>query len=209
MSDPGSSVIIGEDGLARCRWAGTDPEYLRYHDEEWGTPLHGDRALYEKITLEGFQAGLSWITILSRRARLRHAFGGFDIDTVAAYGTLDTERLLADPGIIRNRAKVEAAIGNARAVQVLVRGAPGALDELVWSFAPPPRRRPPETLDEIPAFTTESTALSRELRRHGLRFVGPTTMYALMQSGGLVQDHVTGCWRAEPARQPLSRRRPD
>ncbi len=194
------SVVVGDDGRARCRWVGTDPEYQRYHDEEWGVPLRGDRAIFEKLSLEGFQAGLSWITILRRRPAFRVAFAGFDIDAVAAFGPADVERLLADPGIIRNRAKIEATIENARVTRDLVADQPGALEELVWSFAPSSRPRPRELAD-IPAVTPESTALSRELRRRGYRFVGPTTMYALMQSGGLVDDHVVGCWRAGAADQ--------
>lgn len=198
------SVVVGDDGRARCRWAGSDPEYQRYHDEEWGTPLRGDRAIFEKLSLEGFQAGLSWITILRRRPAFRAAFAGFDIDAVAEFGAADVERLLADPGIIRNRAKIEATIQNARVTRDLVADHPGALEELVWSFAPSSPRPRPRELADIPAITPESTALSRELRRRGYRFVGPTTMYALMQSGGIVDDHVVGCWRAGAADQARS-----
>ena len=186
------------DDLERCGWAGTDPEYRRYHDEEWGFPLHGDRPLFEKISLEGFQAGLSWITILRRRPAFRELFHGFEIDTVAAMTPDDVDRLMTDTGIIRNRAKIEATIGNARAVQQLTAGDPGALDRLVWSFAPAAHARP-ATLSDIPAVTAESTALSKALRARGFRFVGPTTMYALMQSAGLVDDHVAGCWRTAEA----------
>lgn len=185
----------GDDGRARCGWVGDDAEYRRYHDEEWGRPLHGDRALFEKISLEGFQAGLSWITILRRRPTFRTAFRDFDVAAVAAFDERDVERLMADPGIIRNRAKVEATISNARVTQQLVTDDPGALDRLVWSFAPAPAPRP-GTLADIPAVTAEATALSRALKKLGYRFVGPTTMYALMQSAGLVDDHVAGCWRA-------------
>ncbi len=189
-------LVHGDDGRARCGWCGDDPEYRRYHDEEWGEPLRGDRELFEKISLEGFQAGLSWITILRRRPTLRAAFAGFDIDAVAAFDDADVDRLMADPGIIRNRAKVLATIGNARLVREMTAERPGALVDLVWGFAPPPRATRPRTLAEIPATTPESAALSRELRGRGFRFVGPTTMYALMQSAGLVDDHVAGCWRA-------------
>lgn len=196
MTDSVPSVVAGEDGITRCRWVGADREYERYHDEEWGTPLHGDRPIYEKITLEGFQAGLSWITILRRRETFRAAFAGFDIDTVAAFDERDVDRLMNDPGIIRNRAKVDAAISNARVVRELVAGDVGALDALVWSFAPPRRARPPAEFADVPAATAESIALGRALKRLGMRFVGPVTMYALMQSGGLVDDHVAGCWRA-------------
>jgi len=191
-----SAIIVGGDGRARCAWAGHDAEYQRYHDEEWGTPLHGDRALFEKLSLEGFQAGLSWITILRRRPTFRSAFADFDIDAVAAFDDRDVERLMADPGIIRNRLKVDATISNARVTQQLLVGHPGALDELIWSFAPPRRERALESFAELPAVTPESTALSTALKKLGYRFVGPTTMYALMQSGGLIDDHVLGCFRS-------------
>jgi len=191
-----SSILVGDDGLARCAWAGSDSEYQRYHDEEWGTPLHGDRPLFEKLSLEGFQAGLSWITILRRRPTFRAAFRDFDIDAVAGFGERDVERLMADPGIIRNRLKVDATISNARVTQALVSGHPGALDELIWSFAPAPRDHALTSFAELPAVTAESTALSAALKKLGYRFVGPTTMYALMQSGGLVDDHIAGCWRS-------------
>ncbi len=193
-----SGVIVGEDGRARCAWAGTDPEYQRYHDEEWGVPLHGRQPLFEKISLEGFQAGLSWITILRRREGFRAAFASFDPVVVAEMDQSDVERLMLDTGIIRNRAKIEATIGNARAVLQVTADNPHALDELVWSFAPPPRAERPRSLSELPAETPESKALSKELRAQGFRFVGATTMYALMQSGGLVDDHLVGCYRAEP-----------
>jgi DNA-3-methyladenine glycosylase I len=188
------SVLLGPDGVARCAWVGSDPEYLRYHDEEWGVPLHGDRALFEKLSLEGFQAGLSWITILRKRPRFREAFAGFQPDVVAEFGDHDIARLMADAGIIRNRAKIEATISNARLVREMDAG---ELDALMWSFAPPARPRPASIAD-IPAVTAESEAMSRGLRARGFRFVGPTTMYALMQSAGMVDDHVQGCWRAEP-----------
>ena len=186
------STITDADGTARCAWAGTDPEYMRYHDEEWGVPLHGDRALFEKMSLEGFQAGLSWITILRKRPRFREVFAGFDPVVVAEFGDDDVERLRADAGIIRNRAKILATISNARLVRDM---APGELDELMWSFAPASRARP-RTLADVPATTPESDAMSRALRSRGFRFVGSTTMYALMQSAGMVDDHVEGCWRA-------------
>ena len=190
------SLVTGSDGRARCAWIGTDAEYQRYHDEEWGVPLHGDRALFEKMSLEGFQAGLSWITILRKRPRFREVFAGFEPDRVAAFGDADVERLMADAGIIRNRAKILATIGNARLVAGM---ADGELDELMWSFAPDPGPRPRD-FDDVPAVTPESTALSKALRKRGFRFVGPTTMYALMQSAGMVDDHVEGCWRvADPA----------
>jgi DNA-3-methyladenine glycosylase I len=181
------------DGVARCAWVGDDAEYLRYHDEEWGVALHGDRALFEKMSLEGFQAGLSWITILRKRPHFREVFAGFEAEAVAKFGEADIERLMQDAGIIRNRAKIEATISNARLVESM---ADGELDELLWSFAPVPRPPSPRTFAEVPAVTAESTAMSKTLRRRGFRFVGPTTMYALMQSSGMVDDHVKGCWRA-------------
>jgi DNA-3-methyladenine glycosylase I len=175
----------------RCGWAGSDPLYVAYHDDEWGRPLHGDDALFGLLTLEGFQAGLAWITILRKREAFSAAFSGFDIAAVAEFGEDDIERLLGDAGIVRHRGKIEAAIGNARAAIAVLEG----LDALVWSFAPPPRRRP-RTLAEIPAKTPESEALSKELRRRGFRFVGPTIVYAFMQSAGLVDDHLVACQRA-------------
>jgi DNA-3-methyladenine glycosylase I len=190
------SAVVGDDGLGRCAWGATDPEYRRYHDEEWGTPLHGDRALFEKLSLEGFQSGLSWITILRRRPTFRLAFAGFEIDAVAAFDEADVERLMGDPGIIRNRAKVLSTIANARITQQLIEDDPGALDRLLWSFAPPARTSPPASFADVPAITPESTAASKALKRLGYRFVGPTTLYALMQSTGMVDDHVAGCWRA-------------
>ncbi|TPW71083.1 DNA-3-methyladenine glycosylase I [Schumannella sp. 10F1B-5-1] len=192
-------MVTGDDGLTRCGWCGDDPEYQRYHDEEWGRPLHGDRALFEKLSLEAFQSGLSWITILRRRLTFRTAFAGFEIDTVADFDERDVARLLDDTGIIRNRLKIEATIANARTLREMLRDEPGALDRLVWGFAPAPRAASerPRTFADVPAVTPESTAASKELRRRGLRFVGPTTFYALMQSAGLVDDHLVGCWRAE------------
>ncbi len=187
-----SSILIGGDDLARCAWVGTDPAYARYHDDEWGRAIHGDRALFEKISLEGFQAGLSWITILRRREGFREAFHGFDVERVASLGEADTERLMLDTRIIRNRAKILATISNAQIVGDM---APGELDSLIWSFAPASRTRP-AALSDVPATTPESTALSKALRSRGFRFVGPTTMYALMQSAGLVDDHLVGCHRA-------------
>jgi len=188
-------LVIGADGRTRCGWVGDDPEYQRYHDEEWGTPLHGDRALFEKICLEGFRAGLSWIAILRRRPGFREAFDGFEPERIADYGPQDVERLMGDARIIRNRAKIEATIGNARATIDLTAGSPGALDGLLWSFAPPARQRRLRSYAEFDAVTPESTAMSKALRARGFRFVGPTTMYALMQSAGMVDDHLAGCWR--------------
>jgi DNA-3-methyladenine glycosylase I len=192
-----SDLVRGDDGRARCSWGASDAEYRRYHDEEWGTPLHGDRELFEKLSLEGFQAGLSWITILRRRPAFREAFHGFDPERIAGFGEAEVEALMQNAGIIRNRAKIEATVSNARIAVEMGSEPPGALDELLWSFAPPAGHRPrPVGFDGVPAVTPESTAMSKALRAIGFRFVGPTTMYALMQSTGMVDDHLLGCWRA-------------
>jgi DNA-3-methyladenine glycosylase I len=187
-----ASLKLGDDGLARCGWVGADPEYRRYHDEEWGRPLQDDRLLFEKLCLEGFQAGLSWITILRRRPAFRAAFHDFDVDRVAVMDDAEVARLLTDASIIRHRGKIEATIRNAQVTLDLGE----SLTALIWSFAPEPRRARLRELGDIPAITPESTALSRELRTRGYKFVGPTTMYALMQSAGLVDDHLSGCHRA-------------
>ena len=183
-----TDLVVGTDGLARCGWGASTPDYAAYHDEEWGRPLHGDDALYERLTLEAFQSGLSWLTILRKRPAFRAAFSDFSIEAVARYGPNDVERLLSDPGIVRNRLKIEATIANARAALEL----PDGLARLLWSYAPPPRPRPAASA-EIPASTPESVALARELRRRGFRFVGPTTVYALMQATGMVDDHLADC----------------
>ncbi|MGW1975943.1 DNA-3-methyladenine glycosylase I [Streptomyces sp. NPDC001889] len=189
MSEGGT--VAGPDGKRRCPWGLSTEEYIAYHDKEWGRPVHGDEALFERLCLEAFQSGLSWITILRRREGFRRAFDGFRIASVAEFGEADRERLLADEGIIRNRAKVDATIANAR---VLLDWAPGELDSLIWSYAPDPAGRPvPRTVSDVPAVTDESTALAKELKKKGLRFVGPTTAYALMQACGLVDDHLEGC----------------
>lgn len=185
-------VILGPDGLARCPWgleAESMADYRAYHDTEWGVPVRGDDALFERICLEAFQSGLSWLTVLRRREGFRAAFAGFSIAEVAAFTPADEERLLADPGIIRNRAKIAAALSNAR---VAAAWAPGELTSLVWSFAPEAGRAP-RTAAEVPATTPESTALAKELKKRGFRFVGPTTAYALMQACGLVNDHLAEC----------------
>lgn len=197
---------IGKDGLARCGWVGTDPEYIRYHDEEWGVKLLGDQKLFEKLSLEAFQAGLSWITILKRRPGFRDAFSNFDIATVAGYSDADVERLMLDDRIIRNRAKILATIENAKITQTMLTESPGALHDLIWSFQPLSRQRANacagdeqeryHTLAEVPAVTTESEQLSKALKKLGFKFVGATTMYALMQSAGLVDDHLAGCHRS-------------
>ncbi|MGW3497870.1 DNA-3-methyladenine glycosylase I [Streptomyces sp. NPDC001020] len=185
------TVVTGPDGVLRCPWALSTEDYVTYHDEEWGRPVHGDDALYERLSLEAFQSGLSWITILRRREGFRAAFADFRIVKVAAFTDSDQQRLLADSGIIRNRAKIEATLANAR---VLADWAPGELDELIWSYAPDRARRPaPRALGDVPAVTDESTALAKALKKRGIRFVGPTTAYALMQACGLVNDHLEAC----------------
>jgi DNA-3-methyladenine glycosylase I len=175
----------------RC-WETTDEEYRRYHDEEWGRPVRDERGVYERLCLEGFQSGLSWLTILRKRAAFREAFAGFDADRVAVFAERDVDRLLADAGIVRHRGKIEAAIVNARAT-VALRAAGGPLHELVWSHAPAPGPAPAAPGDWA-ASTPESTALAKRLRAAGFRFVGPTTVYAAMQACGVVNDHLAGCW---------------
>ena len=187
---PGDPLVIGDDGRARCPWGTSAPDYVRYHDEEWGRPVRGADALFERLCLEAFQSGLSWLTILRKRERFREAFAGFEIAAVARFGPADVERLMHDAGIVRNRAKIEAAIANARAAAGI-----DDLSALIWSHAPDPAGRPaPRTMADVPALTPASTALARTLKRHGFRFVGPTTAYALMQACGLVDDHLEGCW---------------
>ncbi|MBX5443431.1 MAG: DNA-3-methyladenine glycosylase I, partial [Solirubrobacteraceae bacterium] len=187
MTDAGADLVPGPDGRPRCRWATAAPDYLRYHDEEWGRPVRGDDALFERLCLEAFQSGLSWLTILRKREAFRRAFAGFRVEAVARFGDDDVARLLADAGIVRNRAKIEAAIRNARAALAL---RDTTLTDLIWSFAPDPDARPaPRALADVPAATPESTALARELKRRGFAFVGPTTAYAAMQACGLVNDH--------------------
>jgi DNA-3-methyladenine glycosylase I len=175
----------------RCGWAGSAPEYTAYHDDEWGRPLRGGTALFERLSLEAFQSGLSWIVILRKRPAFRAAFAGFEPAAVAGFGDADVERLLGDAGIVRNRAKIEATIRNARAVLDL----DVPLDDLLWSYAPERHVRP-ATLADVPATSRESVAMAKDLKRRGLRFVGPTTCYALMQATGIVDDHVADCWRA-------------
>jgi len=187
-------VTAPPDELVRCDWAVGRPGpdfvlYRDYHDQEWGRPLHGLVPLFERMSLEAFQSGLSWLIILRKRENFRHAFDGFDIEKVARYTDDDVDRLLADQGIVRNRAKIEATIANARAVVDNI----DDLSELLWSFAPAPRPRPTISA-EVPATTPESTAMARELKRRGFRFVGPTTAYALMQATGMVDDHLRVCW---------------
>jgi DNA-3-methyladenine glycosylase I len=209
VADDGASadgIVIGEDGLARCRWADSAPEYRAYHDTEWGFPVTEDRRLFEKLSLEGFQAGLSWLTILRKREAFRLAFDGFDYARVARFGEKDVERLLADAAIVRHRGKIEAVINNAaRAVELVE--SEGSIARFVWGFEPD--THPAQVRwGEVASTTSESAALARELKRRGWRFVGPTTVYAFMQAMGLVNDHVTGCHvrdAAEAARESLVR----
>ncbi|MEU8838558.1 DNA-3-methyladenine glycosylase I [Streptomyces roseus] len=189
------TAVAGPDGGLRCPWALATEDYIAYHDTEWGRAVHGDDALYERLCLEAFQSGLSWLTILRRREGFRTAFSGFVIAEVAAFGPADAQRLLADEGIIRNRAKIEAALANAK---VLAQWEPGELDALIWSHAPEPGRPAPATISEVPAVTPESTALAKALKKAGIRFVGPTTAYALMQACGLVNDHLAACAARDP-----------
>jgi DNA-3-methyladenine glycosylase I len=184
-------VVVGADGRARCAWAGQAADYTAYHDEEWGRPVHGEAPLLERITLEAFQSGLSWLTILRKREAFRRAFAGFDPERVAAFDDADVARLMADAAIVRNGAKVRAAITNAAAALRLREE--GGLDPLFWSFAPTGGRSRPATPADVPATTPESVALSKALKRKGFVFVGPTTAYAAMQACGVVDDHVVGC----------------
>jgi DNA-3-methyladenine glycosylase I len=184
-----SAAVVGADGLLRCPWGESTDDYRLYHDTEWGRPVRGDDALFERVCLEAFQSGLSWLTVLRRRENFRTAFAGFSIERVASFTDLDRERLLQDEGIIRNRAKIDAALANARAALEL----PAGLDALIWSYAGDPDRPAPQTLSDVPATTAESAALAKDLKRHGFRFVGPTTAYALMQACGLVDDHLADC----------------
>ncbi|EFO98391.1 hypothetical protein CRE_07970 [Caenorhabditis remanei] len=188
--DPG--VVVGDDGLARPAWASTDPLLREYYDTEWGMPVTDERGVFERVSLEGFQAGLSWATILRKRPAFRAAFDGFDPDLISAYGDRDVERLLTDAGIVRNRQKILAAIGNARATIALREDV--GLSALIWSFRPAETPRP-QRFEEIPTTSPESVALSKELRRRGFAFVGPTTMYALMEAIGIVDTHLIGSHR--------------
>jgi DNA-3-methyladenine glycosylase I len=185
------SLAPGPDGRPRCSWAISAPDYVAYHDEEWGRPVTDDRGIYERLCLEAFQSGLSWLTILRKREAFRSAFAGFDYELVAEFGDRDRERLLADAGIVRNRAKIEATIANARAARELVADG-GSLAELAWRFRTD-RDGAPASIEAVPATTPESKALAKELKRRGFRFVGPTTAYALMQAVGIVNDHLRGC----------------
>jgi DNA-3-methyladenine glycosylase I len=202
---PAPGIVVGDDGVARCWWGISAPEYRAYHDTEWGFPVADDRRLFEKLSLEGFQAGLSWLTILRKREAFRRAFAGFDFEQVARFGERDVARLLADAAIVRHRGKIEAVINNAaRAVELVERE--GSLARYVWSFEPEPRagRLDRAKLADL-AVTAESTALAKDLKRRGWRFVGPTTVYAFMQAMGLVNDHLDGC----AARDAVERARAD
>ena len=187
-----SGPVTGPDGRPRCPWALSAPDYCDYHDTEWGVALRGTVALFERLSLEAFQSGLSWLTILRKRAAFRRAFAGFDPAAVATFTADDVARLLDDPGIVRNRAKIEATVRNARAITEL----DADLDVLLWFFAPDPAgRTAPRSLAEVASTTRESEAMARALRRRGLTFVGPVTCYALMQATGMVDDHLVGCFR--------------
>jgi DNA-3-methyladenine glycosylase I len=201
------ALVRGDDGRRRCWWAGSAPEYVAYHDEEWGRPVLDDDGLYERLCLEGFQAGLSWITILRKREAFRTAFAGFRIEEVARFGARDVKRLMADAGIVRNRLKIEAAIENARTA-AKVRDELGSLAALLEPYRER-RRAAPRTLADLPAITPTSVALSKDLKRRGFRFVGPTTVYATMQACGLVNDHLAGCTARAPveAEQRAARKR--
>jgi len=188
------SVVRHPDGRWRCWWCGADPLYIGYHDTEWGVPSHDDHHLFEMLCLEGAQAGLSWITILRKRENYRRAFDGFDARKIARYTPQRIERLLADPGIVRNRLKVHAFVSNAQAFLELA--GDGGLAQLVWGFAPPARRRRLRSRSEIPSSTPQSDALGRELSRRGFKFVGTTIVYAFMQAVGIVDDHLHRCWAA-------------
>ena len=190
MSDAGAGPAPGPDGLARCPWALSAADYLTYHDEEWGRPVRDDAGMFERLSLEAFQSGLSWLTILRKRENFRAAFRGFDLAAVAGFGPGDEQRLLADAGIVRNRAKIEAVIGNARAALAV----PGGLAALVWRYTETPARAPVTTAD-VPAWTPASKACASELRRHGFTFTGPVTVYATLQACGVVDDHLAGCFR--------------
>lgn len=190
-----TDLIVGDDGLSRCAWSGQHLDYMHYHDTEWGEPIRDEAGLYERLCLEGFQSGLSWLTILRKREAFRAAFDGFDPDTVAGYTETDITRLLNDARIVRHRGKITAAIANAQATVTLRNSSDGPLPGLLWKYADR-NYSTPTTLARVPGKTDASTKLAKELKRHGYSFVGPTTVYAAMQACGLVNDHVRGCHRA-------------
>jgi DNA-3-methyladenine glycosylase I len=191
MTDLPGTVQPGADGQLRCPWALSSPEYLGYHDDEWGRPVRSDQGIFERLCLEGFQSGLSWLTILRKRENFRTAFRGFDLAQVAGFGRQDVDRLLGDAGIIRNRAKIEATIRNARAALDI----PAGLAALVWSYAVDPAPAAPVSMADLPASTPASAALAKDLRGRGFTFTGPVTVYATIQACGLVDDHLRDCFR--------------
>jgi DNA-3-methyladenine glycosylase I len=201
---PVSDAVVGEDGLARCAWGLSAPDYVAYHDAEWGVPLHGEHQLFERLCLESFQSGLSWLVILRKRESFRRAFDGFDPAEVATFDDARVEELLADASIVRNRAKINAAIRNAR----VVTESATPLDDLLWSFAPK-QHTPPASNTDVPATSPESKAMAKDLKSRGFAFLGPTTCYALMQATGMVDDHLADCFRSTgrtpSARQPTGR----
>jgi DNA-3-methyladenine glycosylase I len=199
VSIPLEILSRGDDGRLRCFWAAGTPEYTAYHDEEWGRPVLDDDRLFERLCLEAFQSGLSWLTILRKREAFRTAFAGFHIPTVAAFGESDVDRLMGDAGIVRNRRKIEAAVVNARRCREIV-AEQGSLAAFFWSFRPDGHAAP-RAAGDLVATSPESVALARELKRRGLRFVGPTTAYALMQAAGIVNDHLEGCWVRDAVEQ--------
>ena len=201
MTDPGRAAQPGPDGRLRCPWALGTTDYLAYHDDEWGRPVRDDRGIFERLSLEGFQSGLSWLTILRKRENFRAAFGAFDLATVAGFGPADVARLLGDSGIVRNRAKIEAVIRNAAAALAV----PGGLAALVWSYADDAAggQPGPVTTADLTPTTAAATALSKDLRRRGFGFTGPVTVYAMFQACGLVDDHLRACFRRGPERSPV------
>jgi DNA-3-methyladenine glycosylase I len=204
MPEPAANTQTArcDDGVRRCMWACSTPDYHAYHDSEWGFPVADDVRLFEKLSLEGFQAGLSWLTILRKRPAFREAFKGFDYEHVARFGSRDIERLLGDAGIVRHRGKIEAVINNAKRAVELVESE-GSIAHYVWGFAPASNARVADELGQLPSSTPQSVALAKDLKRRGWRFVGPTTVYAFMQAMGLVNDHRSGC----DARQSVARAR--
>jgi len=201
---PDQTIILKKGSLGsivRCEWCGRDPLYITYHDEEWGVPVHDDRRLFEMLILEGAQAGLSWLTILRKREQYRRAFGDFDVERVAAYSEDDVQRLLADPGIVRNRLKIKSAIRNARGILAIMESF-GSFDSFIWRYVDnAPRQNAWKTLAELPARTEISDRLSRDLKKRGFNFIGPTICYAFMQAVGMVNDHTVDCFRQEQVKQ--------
>jgi DNA-3-methyladenine glycosylase I len=195
-TQPADEALLCDDGVRRCTWACSTPDYHAYHDTEWGFPVDSDVRLFEKLSLEGFQSGLSWLTILRKRESFREAFAGFDHELIARFGDADVERLLGDAGIVRHRGKIEAVINNARRAVELIE-AEGSIAHYVWGFEPGPAARVRDANGDLPASTPESVEMAKDLKRRGWKFVGPTTVYAFMQSAGMVNDHLVGCYRHE------------